>query len=110
MEETQPESNGLMVHESGTKYKEYEVEGETVRVFISDSAKRLDFEEYTEYKFRREVNKYLDKVRKRGVQFWPSVIPTKDGYVANTYNKEKAEQVKQNIIKKQKEESNGKQD
>ena len=37
------------VHEeSGMKYREYEVEGETLRVFFSDSAKRLDYEEFGE--------------------------------------------------------------
>jgi len=93
------------VHEeSGMKYREYEVEGETLRVFFSDSAKRLDHEEYEEYRFRRQVNKYLNKQTMRGRHFWPSVLPTQMGYVGNTYNKERAEKVKQELINKQKEE------
>ena len=93
------------VHEeSGMKYREYEVEGETLRVFFSDSAKRLDYEEFSEYQFRRSVNKYLQKQARKGIQFWPSVLPTKGGYVGNTYNKERAERVKQEMINKQKEE------
>ena len=95
------------VHEdSGMKYREYEVEGETLRVFYSDSAKRLEYEEYEEYRFRRQVNKYMAKQTKKGRHFWPSVVPTDFGYRGNTYNKEKAERVKQQLIEKQKEESN----
>lgn len=91
-------------HESGMKYREYEVEGETLRVFYSDSAKRLEYEDYNEYRFRRSVNKYLNKQARKGIQFWPSVLPTKTGYMGNTYNKERAEKVKQEMINKQKEE------
>ena len=109
MEEIQ-ENSGLLVHESGTKYKEYEVEGRTVRVFISDDLARLDYEEFEEYRFRRQVNKFLDKQRGKGIRFWPSVVPTKYGNLGNTYVKTKAEQIKQDIINKQKEEENGKQD
>jgi hypothetical protein len=96
-------------HESGMKYKMIENEnGEQLRVFASDSAKRLEFEEYEEYRFRRQVNKYLQKQYKRGHHFWPSVIPTQVGYMGNTYIKEKAERVKEELIKKQQE--NGKED
>ena len=102
MEETQLD---FKVHEeSGMKYREYVVEDKTLRIFYTDSAKRLEYEEFDEYKFRRQVNKYLNKQAKKGRHFWPSVLPTKTGYVGNTYNKERAEKVKQELINKQKEE------
>ena len=42
--------------------------------------------------------------------FWPSRLPIGNGQaVPNTYNKERAETIKQNIINKQKEEENGEQ-
>ena len=107
MEEQQQESVSELVHESGMKYREYEVEGETLRVFFTDSAKRLEYEEFEEYRFRRQINKYLQKQTKKGRHFWPSVVPTDFGYRGNTYNKEKAEKVKQRLIEQQKEESNG---
>ena len=106
MEEQQEKLDFKVHEESGMKYREYEVEGETLRVFYSDSAKRLDYEEYEEYRFRRQVNKYVQKQTKKGRHFWPSVVPTDFGYRGNTYNKEKAERVKQQLIEQQKEESN----
>ena len=98
---------GFSVHEeSGMKYKEYEVDGEMLRVFYSDDHGRLEFETYNEYKFRRQVNKYLNKQAKRGRHFWPSVLPTQRGYIGNTYIKEKAERVKEELLNKQKNEQN----
>jgi hypothetical protein len=101
------EESGIEIHESGTKYKVYQDEnGKDLRVFASDSASRLEFEEYDEYRFRRQVNKYMEKQYKKGHYFWPSVIPTKVGYIGNTYNKERAEEIKQTVINKL--EENGK--
>lgn len=106
MEDKQGESvsDHLVHEETGMKYREYEVDGETLRVFYSDSAKRLEHENYNEYRFRRSVSKYLQKQAKKGHHFWPSVLPTQGGYVGNTYIKEKAERVKEQILNKQKEE------
>jgi hypothetical protein len=98
------QESDIKEHESGMKYRIFEDEnGTELRVFASDSAARLEFEEYGEYKFRRQINKYLAKKYKRGHHFWPSVIPTQMGYMGNTYIKEKAERVKEEVIKKQKE-------
>lgn len=97
-------------HESGIKYKEFKDENDKVlRVFATDSAKRLDFETYDEYRFRRDVNNYLHKQRRKGHHFWPSYIPLNNGRVlGNTYIKEKAEKIKEQVINKQKEgENNG---
>ena len=108
MEEVKEESQ-FKEHESGLKYREYEVEGETLRVFMSDDHARLEFEEYEEYRFRRQVNKYLNKQARKGRQFWMSNLPVNNkGVRGNTYNKERANKIKQQLIDKQNGESNGK--
>jgi hypothetical protein len=105
----QPQSD-FLTHESGTKYKNYTIGDEQIRLFVSEEVKRLEFETYEEYKWRRSIMKDIDKQRKKGVMFWPSRLPIGNGQVVpNTYNKERAETIKQNIINKQKEE-NGKED
>ena len=102
------EQSGTKTHESGVVYKEYTLDDKLIRVFASDSSKRLEFETYEEYRFRRDVNNYLAKIRKRGVTFWPSVIQLQNGmFVGNTYNKERAEKIREQVINKQKEEKNG---
>ena len=96
------EESDIKTHESGIKYRIYQDENnKDLRVFASDSSKRLEFEEYEEYRFRRQINKYLAKQYKRGFQFWPSYVQLQDGRILpNTYVKEKAERVKQEISKR----------
>ena len=107
MEETQPD---LLEHESGIKYKNYTIGDEQLRIFVSEDHRRLEFETFEEYKWRRSILKDVNKQRRKGVMFWPSRLPIGNGQaVPNTYNKERAETIKQNIINKQKEEENGEQ-
>lgn len=109
MEETL--ESDFETHKSGIKYKNYTIGDEQIRLFVSEEAKRLEFETFEEYKWRRSVVKNIQKQKKKGVMFWPSRLPIGNGKaVPNTYNKERAEKIKQNIINKQKEEKNEKQD
>ena len=101
---------GFLTHESGIKYKNYTIGDEQVRLFVTEDPKRLEFETYEEYRWRRSINKKIDKEYKRGSMFWPSRLPIGNGQsVPNTYNKQRAETIRQNIINKQKEEENGEQ-
>lgn len=102
-EELGTEAPKLLEHESGLKYQEVTYEGEKLRIFASDDAARLEFEEFNEYKFRRSVSNYLNKRARQGHMFWPSRIPIKvpPYYMGNTYNKKKAEQIREQLLKQQ---------
>lgn len=89
-------------HESGVQYKYFTVGDEQLRLFVSDEAKRLDFETFEEYKWRRALNKRMYKERSKGAVYWHSkLVAGNGGVIGNTYNKERAEIIKKRLENEQ---------
>lgn len=72
---------GVFQHEEGLYYKVLDVPGldKPLRIFNTNKAARLPYEEYTEYKIRQKFNKRQEKAKSREV-WYSAIAEGRDAY------------------------------